>query len=1123
MMATTPSTRAKRARADLDGSADHAAASRARRRRATQGTSSGGGVSMRLGAKNALDAARTPGSIEEVSLVNFLTHDNLTVPLGPKVNFLNGQNGSGKSAVLASIMIALGGDTKSTGRGDKLSKLIQDGKPYCSITLRINNSAVDPYRPELYGNKILITRRIVATGSGSYTIKSASGNTISNQKKELGRITDHFGINVTNTLTWLTQDAAKEFLMSSNPQSLYRFFADGADITKARECFQQIGDKLAESSVKLQRINDSLKLLKMKRDEAKDRMDKARTYNGYKEQLAGVMAQFDWCRIAELENNLNNMRGALVGKQAEIDAAAANVQRLTDEDLAVAVRGVAVAEEQAAVEISTTDVEAARTTREAAALDKRQVDQSISGLRNDLQDAAASQGAAERALRAAEAKLSGEGQAARARKAQQLDEARTVLDRARTDQTRLQDEAAAMQRALADAAAPLAAAQNDRDHLHYESRRLGDTLERIRDASANVLNTWGRGTANAVAEIERDQGWTGPHPIGPLGRYVKPKTTGRAGEAGRAWLDVQRMVLGPAMSDYIVGNAVDRERLYRILDHHKLARSARILITDLARPLDLRGQLPDARFLSILDSVDISHPAVEKVLCINLNIERRILIEDRRQAEEETRHGLPPNVDSVYIPNGYQVGTRSGRLGLQAPRMWDMNRRSCPFGLQNGQQDPQQVEAELAAVRAQYADADALFTRLHYETSGYDTRFKEATIAYRRAQQLERQRARQVATLEEELAEDASAEIGILEAEVREATEAAEAIRLQLPLMESALETATATLKAAQAEFSRINRMVGEVQARKREQARLVNEAEKIKTRVERQIGVAQREVARAQETYRVLERQIADQEAVIVAAAAQIGSGRPNSILDRPTLDRLNATGRAKMRAIEDEVGVEALDMAAADAAFARAKKAFIDANLETAQLNNLMDRLRRTAYQRSSQQATIVAHVSQKAATAFRMRMAKRGFESTLEFDHANGALTVVTDMQAHAAALVDAAASAPTSNNKGGGGRRHADSKERSIRTYSGGEKSFSTVCLLLALWDTIPSPIRCLDEFDVYMDEVNRRVTMELLMDAAKKSDEQFVFITPLSVSNLGDKDDPDVDIIVLPAPARNNVQ
>ena len=97
------------------------------------------------------------------------------------------------------------------------------------------------------------------------------------------------------------------------------------------------------------------------------------------------------------------------------------------------------------------------------------------------------------------------------------------------------------------------------------------------------------------------------------------------------------------------------------------------------------------------------------------------------------------------------------------------------------------------------------------------------------------------------------------------------------------------------------------------------------------------------------------------------------------------------------------------------------------------------------------------------------------------------------------------------------RHQSSSDvgpasKSTRTLSGGERSYATACFILSLWELMDSPFRCLDEFDVFMDLVNRRMCMDMMLRAAeKKRNCQFVFLSPLSMSQLQITNNPNIDL------------
>ncbi|KAK0039182.1 Rad18-like recombination and DNA repair protein [Biomphalaria pfeifferi] len=95
-------------------------------------------------------------------------------------------------------------------------------------------------------------------------------------------------------------------------------------------------------------------------------------------------------------------------------------------------------------------------------------------------------------------------------------------------------------------------------------------------------------------------------------------------------------------------------------------------------------------------------------------------------------------------------------------------------------------------------------------------------------------------------------------------------------------------------------------------------------------------------------------------------------------------------------------------------------------------------------------------------------------------------------------------------------HGQDKSGSKSTLSGGERSFAGVSLLLSLWPSLCCPVKVLDEFDVFMDNLNRKHIIGHLLEFFRRNRFQAILITPLNTEDLfGDS----CDVVVLERPER----
>ncbi len=116
------------------------------------------------------------GQICRVYVENFMCHRKFTLEFNRHLNFVNGQNGSGKSAIAAALQLCLGATAKITGRGTNLSGLIREGSDGPAIIrVTLLNEGNDAFKPDEYGNRIVIERKIAKGSGGGYKLMSNKG------------------------------------------------------------------------------------------------------------------------------------------------------------------------------------------------------------------------------------------------------------------------------------------------------------------------------------------------------------------------------------------------------------------------------------------------------------------------------------------------------------------------------------------------------------------------------------------------------------------------------------------------------------------------------------------------------------------------------------------------------------------------------------------------------------------------------------------------------------------------------------------------------------------------------------------------------------------------------------
>ena len=129
-------------------------------------------------------------------------------------------------------------------------------------------------------------------------------------------------------------------------------------------------------------------------------------------------------------------------------------------------------------------------------------------------------------------------------------------------------------------------------------------------------------------------------------------------------------------------------------------------------------------------------------------------------------------------------------------------------------------------------------------------------------------------------------------------------------------------------------------------------------------------------------------------------------------------------------------------------------------------MQVLRRSLQNRISGYRSLQETITTRACVHFTHYLAQRGYDGKLRFIHEKERLEIYVCVCVCVCACMHELFS-PLYVQVKVDVHSGLSQSTKNMKTLSGGERSYTTVCFIMSLWASIDAPFRCLDEFDVFM--------------------------------------------------------
>lgn len=627
---------------------------------------------------------------------------------------------------------------------------------------------------------------------------------------------------------------------------------------------------------------------------------------------------------------------------------------------------------------------------------------------------------------------------------QQIGQYQLASSRAKEEQGKIRKEQDVLMRSI----------EANRRNLHMMESSRSNRLRRFGEHMPALLN--------AIDEAYKRRQFR-QKPRGPLGYLITLRDPELA-------LAVEVCLKGQLQA-FTCDNYDDEKVLQSLMSRYLQAGRRPVIITShfLSQVHDTRKRAvnhPD--YPSVLQALEIQDPVVANCLIDQKSVESILLIKNRTEARRVMQGPNPPkNCIQAYSKEGDQIFThrsytadqiRSNYLSADVEEEIHHLQRE----MENQEAQANRFQQQMSKLIENIKQNEALLRKAHVEQKTTKEKMRNLELELTDLQNVEEPQSEDLKPLEEDLQE--------IVAKIASKRDELQAAQAKMADLKASYEKADLEYKQHKESISSI---ADEADSVKED----LNKADQdmIKCKHHKKHYDDKREVHLS--GIRTLEGELQRKEEELQTSIAKASEICPERVAIRRSarsLDSEISRLKAKIDTQQEQQG----DPTEVVRQYHEALESYKNMAQQMKNLNRFIKCLDNVMNERLQVYSELRRFLSARCKYYFDNMLAQRGYSGSMTFDHKNETLSISVQ---------------PGQGNKADLG---------GMLSLSGGERSFSTVCFVLSLWAITEAPFRCLDEFDVYMDMVNRRISMDMMLKvAAGQRYRQFVFLTPQSMSSL----------------------